>query len=92
MSHALFSFSLMTCILKVARLEKVRELRSKTEDDDEAEEDRNLEDADIFSETTSVGGSLATTTRSKSTLATRQTFRYILSSSKMAFSYKYLFD
>jgi len=60
---------------QVARLEKVRELRSKTEDDDEAEEDRNLEDADIFSETTSVGGSLATTTRSKSTLATRQTFR-----------------
>merc|ERR1719474_582258 len=42
-------------------------------DEDDVEDDRNLEDVDMFSETTSVGGgSVASTAKSKSTLATRQ--------------------
>ena len=44
-------------------------------DEDEEDEEKNIDDADMFSETTSVGGSVATTTKSKSTLATRQTNR-----------------
>jgi hypothetical protein len=47
-------------------------------DDVGGEDDRNVEDADLFSDTTSVGGgSLASTgaRSSRSTLATRQTSR-----------------
>ncbi len=67
---------------KVARLQEVRRQRTAAtaaEDGDDVggEDDRNVEDADLFSDTTSVGGSLASTgTRSsRSTLATRQTSR-----------------
>jgi hypothetical protein len=62
---------------KVARLEQIRATRSaKVEDDDVEQDDRNLEDADLFSETTSVGGSVAASSaRSKSTLATRTSNR-----------------
>ena len=58
----------------------MRQERSRVVNEDgdggDGEDARNLEDADAFSETTSVGGgSLATSTKSKSTLATRQTNR-----------------
>ena len=56
---------------------QVRLDRSKVADEDDEDEERNLEDADMFSETTSVRGSVATTTKSKSTLATRQSSRLV---------------
>ena len=56
---------------------QVRLDRSKVADEDDEDEERNIEDADMFSETTSVGGSVATTTKSKSTLATRQSSRLV---------------
>ena len=59
----------------VARLEVVRRSRAGAmEEGGDEEDDRNLEDADLFSETTSVGGG-ASTVRTRSTLQTRATSR-----------------
>ena len=71
--------------MKVDRLIEVRKQRSRPAggggDDDEygGEDDRNVEDADLFSDTTSVGGGGSVASgcarSSRSTLATRQTSR-----------------
>jgi len=64
----------------VARLEVVRALRNRSNDDGDAEDDRNVEDADMFSDTTSVGGvsGVSGSVRSRgsaSSLQTRNTSR-----------------
>jgi len=65
--------------VKTTRLELVCENRNKAQNDEDLglEEDRNMEDADLFSETTSVGGGTGSvsTSKSKSSLATRQSNR-----------------
>jgi len=60
----------------VARLVLVRKTRNQSLQDDGhdmVEDERNIEDADMFSDTTSVGG--ASTVKSRSTLQTRNTSR-----------------
>merc|ERR1719209_1438032 len=56
----------------VERLGVVRRSRTAAMEGDGEEDERNLEDADIFSDTSSVGGA-ATTVRTRSTLQTRAT-------------------
>ena len=56
----------------VERLGVVRRSRTAAMEGDGEEEERNLEDADIFSDTSSVGGA-ASTVRTRSTLQTRAT-------------------
>merc|ERR1719291_98393 len=56
----------------VERLGMVRRSRTAAMEGDGEEDERNLEDADIFSDTSSVGGA-ATTVRTRSTLQTRAT-------------------
>ena len=56
----------------VERLGVVRKSRTAALEGDVEEDERNLEDADIFSDTSSVGGA-ATTVRTRSTLQTRAT-------------------
>merc|ERR1719291_547513 len=58
--------------LMVERLSVVRRSRTAAMEGDGEEDERNLEDADIFSDTSSVGGA-ATTVRTRSTLQTRAT-------------------
>merc|ERR1712098_411489 len=60
----------------VERLILVRRTRNfalQNDCDNDIEDDRNVDDADLFSETTSVGG--ASTIRSRSTLQTRTSSR-----------------
>ena len=56
----------------VERLGVVRKSRTAAMEGDVEDDERNLEDADIFSDTSSVGGA-ATTVRTRSTLQTRAT-------------------
>ena len=58
----------------LARLEVVRRTRAAAAEGEEEEDDRNVEDADLFSDTSSVGGA-PSTVRTRSSLQTRVTAR-----------------